>query len=61
MGKIEYPIINFWIDIFLPAVLLLIYHYQQYSIQKILVTGNLIQFVFLAFVGFFIQKMNSKQ
>ena len=60
MGKIEYPIINFGLDIFLPGVLLVIYHYYQYSIQRILVTANLIQFIFFVFVGFFIQKMSSK-
>ena len=59
MGKLEYPIINFGLDIFLPAVLLVIYYYQQYSIQKMLVTGNLIQFVFFVFVGFFIQRRSS--
>ena len=59
MGKLEYPIINFGLDIFLPAVLLVIYYYQQYSIQKMLVTGNLVQFVFFVFVGFFIQRMSS--
>ena len=60
IGKLEYPIINFGLDIFLPGVLLVIYHYYQYSIQKILVTANLIQFIFFVFVGFFIQRFSSK-
>ena len=60
IGKLEYPIINFGLDIFLPAVLLVIYHYYQYSIQRILVTANLIQFIFFVFVGFFVQKTKSK-
>ena len=60
IGKLEYPIINFGLDIFLPGVLLVIYHYYQYSIQRILVTANLIQFIFFVFVGFFIQRFSSK-
>ena len=59
MGKLEYPILNFSLDIFMPFVLLVIYFYSQYSIQKILVTANLIQFVFFVFVGYFIQKTYS--
>ena len=60
IGKLEYPIINFVLDICLPAFLLIIYYYQNYLIQKILITANLIQFIFFVFVGFFIQKTNSK-
>ena len=60
MGKLEYPILNFSLDIFMPFVLLVIYFYSQYSIQKILVTANLIQFIFFVFVGYFIQKNHSK-
>ena len=59
IGKLEYPILNFSLDIFMPFVLLIIYFYSQYSIQKILVTANLIQFIFFVFVGYFIQKMHS--
>ena len=60
LGNIQYPIINFGLDIFMPFVLLMIYYYFQYSIQTILVSANLIQFIFFVFVGFFIQKINSK-
>ena len=58
IGKIQYPIINFGLDILLPLILLIIYHQDQYSIQRILVTANLIQFIFFVFVLFFIQKMH---
>ena len=60
MGKLQYPIINFSLDIIMPGVLLIIYHFYQYSIQRILVTANLFQFIFFVFVGFCIQKMKSK-
>ena len=58
LGKLEYPIINFGLDICLPFILLVIYHHFQYSIQKILVSANLVQFIFFVFVGFFIQKIH---
>ena len=60
IGRIEYPVSNYCLEIFLPLLLLAIYHKYNYSIQKILVMSNLIQFLFLVFVGFFIQKDNSK-
>ena len=60
MGKLQYPIINFSLDIVMPGILLVIYHFYQYSIQRILVTANLFQFIFFVFVGFCIQKMKSK-
>ena len=56
--KLEYPIINFGLDICLPFILLVIYHHFQYSIQRILVSANLVQFIFFVLVGFFIQKDN---
>jgi hypothetical protein len=58
LGKLEYPIINFGLDICLAFILLVIYHHFQYSIQKILVSANLVQFIFFVFVGFFIQKIH---
>ena len=58
LGKLEYPIINFGLDICLPFILLVIYHHFQYSIQRILVSANLVQFIFFVFVGFFIQKIH---
>ena len=60
MGELKYPIINFSLDIIMPLILLMIYHFYQYSIQRILVTANLFQFIFFVFVGFYIQKMKSK-
>ena len=58
IGHIKYQIINFGLDIFIPFVLLTIYHFYQYSIQKILITAKLIQFIFFTFVVYFIQKMH---
>ena len=58
IGKLQYPIINFGLDICLPFILLIIYHHFQYSIQKILVSANLVQFIFFVLVGFFIQKIH---
>ena len=58
IGKLQYPIINFGLDICLPFILLVIYHHFQYSIQKILVSANLVQFIFFVLVGFFIQKIH---
>ena len=59
MGKLEYPIINFGLDMTMPFVLLVIYHFFKYTIQIILVTANLVQFIFFVFVGFFIQKQSN--
>ena len=58
IGKLQYPIINFGLDICLPFILLIIYHHFQYSIQRILVSANLVQFIFFVLVGFFIQKIH---
>ena len=58
--KLQYPIINFSLDISLPFFLLIIYYNYQYSIQKILISANLIQFIFFVFAGFFLQKMKEK-
>ena len=58
--KLQYPIINFGLDICLPFILLIIYHNYQYSIKRILISANLIQFIFFVFAGFFIQKMKEK-
>ena len=58
--KLEYPIINFVLDICLPFFLLIIYYNYQYSIQKILISANLIQFIFFFFAGFFLQKMKER-
>ena len=60
IGKIKYPISNFCLDICLPILLLAIYHKYHYSIHKILLTANILQFVFLVFVGFFIQKLHEE-
>ena len=59
-SKMEYPIINFGLDIVMPLILLFIYHFYKYSIQRILLSANLFQFIFFVFVGFFIQKKLSK-
>ena len=60
IGKIKYPISDFCLEIFLPVLLLAIYHKYNYSIQRILITANILQFVFLVFVGFFIQKLHAE-
>ena len=60
MEKIEYPIANFCLEIFSPFVLLFIYYKYNYSIQRILITVNLLQFIFFVFVGFFIQKAHAE-
>jgi hypothetical protein len=56
IDQIKHQIINFGLDIFVPFVLLTIYYNYQYSIQKILITAQIIQFIFFSFVIFFIQK-----
>ena len=58
-GKLQFPIINFGLDICLPFILLVIYYNYQYSIQRILVSANIVQFIFFVFVGFFIQKIHA--
>jgi len=58
--KLQYSIINFGLDICLPLFLLIIYYNYQYSIQKILISANLTEFIFFVFAGFFVQKMNEK-
>jgi len=58
--KLQYPIINFGLDICMPFFLLIIYNNYLYSIQKILISANLIQFIFFIFAGFFVQKMKEK-
>ena len=58
INQIKHQIINFGLDIFVPFVLLTIYRLYQYSIQKILITAQIIQFIFFSFVIFFIQKEN---
>jgi hypothetical protein len=58
--RLQYPIINFGLDICLPFFLLIIYYNYQYSIKKVLISSNLIQFIFFVFAGFFIQKMKEK-
>ena len=60
IGKIKYPISDFCLEIVLPILLLAIYHKYNYSIQRILITANILQFVFLIFVGFFIQKLHAE-
>ena len=60
LESIQYAIINFGLDIVLPIFLLLIYHKYQYSIQRILITANLIQFIFFVLVGLFTQKRNER-
>ncbi len=60
IGKIEFPIATFCLEIFLAIVLLAIYYKYNYSIQKILITASLFQFVFFVFVGFYIQKMHDR-
>jgi hypothetical protein len=58
--KLEYPIINFVLDICLPFFLLIIYYNYQYSIQKILISANLIQFIFFFFRWIFSPKNEGK-
>ena len=58
--KLQYPVINFGLDICLPFFLLIIYYNYQYSVQKILISANLIQFIFFVFAGFFVQKRKEK-
>ena len=60
IGHIQYQIINFGLDIFIPFVLLTIYYLYHYSIQKIYITAKIIQFIFFSFVLFFIQKEDQK-
>ena len=58
--RIEYPICDLCLEIFLPLLLLFIYHRYTYSLQRILVTSNILQFIFFSLVGFFIQKDHTR-
>ena len=58
--RLEYPISDFCLEIFLPLLLLFIYHKYTYSLQRILVTSNILQFIFFSFVCFFIQKAHGR-
>ena len=58
--RLEYPICDFCLEISLPLLLLFIYHKYTYSLQRILVTSNILQFIFFCLVGFFIQKAHGR-
>ena len=60
IGKIEFPIATFCLEIFFAVAILAIYYKYNYSIQKILITAGLLQFIFLVFVGFYIQKRHNR-
>ena len=60
IGKIQFPVIDFCLEILQPFILLMIYHKYPYSLQRILVMANIVQFVMFVFVGFFIQKAHSQ-
>lgn len=60
IDRLEYPISDFCLEIFLPLLLLFIYHKYTYSLQRILVTSNILQFVFFSLVCFFIQKAHTR-
>ena len=58
IGKIQYSIINYTLDMFLPVVLLLIFRYRNYSIHKMLILAHIIEFIFFVLSCYFIQKAN---
>ena len=55
--RLEFPICTFCLEIFLACVILAIYYKYNYSIQRILITASLFQFIFFVLVCFFIQRM----
>ena len=57
IGKLQYSICTFCLEIFLAVVILFIYSKNNYSIQRILITASLLQFIFFVLVCFFIQRM----
>lgn len=60
IGKIGYPAANFCLEIFTLFIFIFILYKYNYSIQRILVTSHIFQFIFFIFVGFFIQKAHSE-
>ena len=60
ISRIEFPVINFCLEIFFVFVLLFIYYKYTYSLQRILLVASIVQFIMFVFVGFFIQKAHAE-